>query len=139
MSGQTAGDVLAAVVVAVFLAIFVWVLARAIRDHSSPGRLPDLWGVAMLVFALSIPYLLPWYAAWFLPLVVLLREDRLTLIGLVVAGLLALTGIPAEAGVAPATWHAMVFAVHYVIAPAMLALWAGASVLAARRSTDPAS
>jgi hypothetical protein len=76
----------------------------------------------MLLLALAAPYLLPWYAAWFVPFLALMQDRVLALAGLAVAALLALTGIPAEAGTVPHVWQDMLLAVHYAAAPAMLAL-----------------
>jgi hypothetical protein len=44
-------------------------------------------------------------------------------IGLVAAGVLTLTGVPAEPGSAPGLWRNMVLAVHYGAAPLMLGLF----------------
>jgi alpha-1,6-mannosyltransferase len=100
-----------------FLALFWRVLRRA-------GAAPDAdrWGGTMLLLALAAPYLLPWYAAWFVPFLGLMRDRALAVAGLAAAALLALTGIPTEAGTAPEAWRAMLLAVHYAAAPLMLAL-----------------
>ena len=78
----------------------------------------------MLLFALAAPYLLPWYAAWFVPLAVFMQDAELMAIGVFAAGLLALTGVPAEAGTAPHVWQAMMLGVHYGAAPLMLGMLA---------------
>jgi hypothetical protein len=75
--------------------------------------------VALLLFALSLPYLLPWYAAWFAPLLGLLADDAIVLAGAVVTGVLALTLIPAD------PFHgysspAVMEGVHYGAASALL-------------------
>jgi hypothetical protein len=57
-----------------------------------------------------------------------MSDGRLAIIGFLVAGLLALTGVPAEPGSAPGLWRDMVLGVHYGIAPIMLGLflaWTG--------------
>jgi hypothetical protein len=104
---------------ALFLALFWRVLGR-------PGAVsdPDRWGGTVLLLALAAPYLLPWYAAWFVPFLGVMRDRALAVAGLAAAALLALTGIPAEAGTAPRVWQDMLLAVHYAVAPAMLALLA---------------
>ncbi|HEX2088798.1 MAG TPA: polyprenol phosphomannose-dependent alpha 1,6 mannosyltransferase MptB [Actinomycetota bacterium] len=103
-----------------FLAVFLtltWQLFRA-----TGGDPAAVWGGGLLLFALAASYLLPWYAAWFLPFVPFLMNVRLGTVALVVAGLLTLTGVPAEPGLDPSLWRNMILVVHYVVAPAMLAL-----------------
>lgn len=85
--------------------------------------LADALGVAVLVFALASPYLLPWYAAWFAPFLPLLSDRVLRRAGLACAGLLALTAVPAEPGPDPGLWDAALLAVHYVVAPLVLGLF----------------
>ena len=81
------------------------------------------WGVALLLFALGSPYLLPWYAAWFLVLLPVAGDERLLWIGLAASAVLALTGIPAEPVPDASAWQAMLLVVHYVAAPIMLVLY----------------
>src|SRR4029079_6796301 len=87
------------------------------------------WGVALLAFSLAAPYLLPWYAAWLLPLVAVAaaanprRAGPFVVVGVIQAGVLALTGIPAEPGAMPGMWRAMVLGVHYGAAPVLLTLF----------------
>ncbi len=103
-----------------FLAVFVtlaWRLFEA--TGGDPGA---AWGGGLLLFALAASYLLPWYAAWFLPFVPFLLDLGLGTVAIAVAGLLALTGVPAEPGFEPSLWRNMMLAVHYGVAPAMLAL-----------------
>jgi hypothetical protein len=120
----SAGAALRTVLYAGFLGLFGWAVVRLLRSDgpSSPAR----WGAALLVLALAAPYLLPWYAAWFLPLLPLVgdRDRALMSVGLVAGAILALTGIPAEPAVDPGLWHGMILLVHYVVAPAMLLLLA---------------
>ena len=59
---------------------------------------------------------------WFLPLVGLIGDRRLIRVSLVVAGVLSLTGIPAEPGPARGAYEAMLLAVHYGGAGVMLAM-----------------
>ncbi len=134
IGGPAAAHIVGKVVVVGFLAFFAAAFIRFLRHQDADrtallaDRLANTWGACILGLALAIPYLLPWYAAWFLPFVALMSEGRLAMIGFAAAGLLALTGIPAEPGSVPGLWRDMVLGVHYGIAPIMLALlvaWAG--------------
>jgi hypothetical protein len=136
----TAVDVLAGIVVALFLAAFVWVVVRWVigrRPVQNLRDLPDRWGTTMILFALSVPYLLPWYAAWLLPFVGLLASWPVAVLGLAAAALLALTGVPAEAGSTPGLWHGMVLVVHVAVAPLMLVALVGVSLAVRRRPVGP--
>jgi hypothetical protein len=113
------------VVAAAFLALFAVVAWRRLRSLS-PDALPDAWGTSLLLFALTAPYLTPWYSVWFLPFVALLGDGALVWIGLATTSVLALTGVPAEPGPAPAEWRAMLLGVHYAAAPIVLGLFAAA-------------
>jgi hypothetical protein len=104
---------------ALFLALFWRMFTRSYAFDQ-----PDAWGRSMLLFALAAPYFLPWYAAWFLPLIVFVEDAALVAIGLSAAGLLALTGVPAEPGTEPHVWQAMMLGVHYGAAPLMLGMLA---------------
>jgi len=100
--------------------LLVWRLLR------EPDARPvaDAWGSALLLFALAAPYLLPWYVAWFVVPLALMRDGGLIVAGVAAASVLALTGIPAEPAASPGLWRDMLLAVHYVAAPAMLVLFA---------------
>jgi hypothetical protein len=124
--GHGGGVALATLTYAVFLAAFAGLWWRVIRRVSIEST-PAAWGVTLLAFALAAPYLLPWYAAWFMPFVALMTDEGLALIALVIAAALALTGVPAEPGSAPGLWQAMLLGVHYGVAPVMLALFVGAA------------
>src|SRR5207248_8711194 len=54
---------------AAFLVLFVLLVGRLARRTGIAGSISpaETWGVALLLLALSMPYLLPWYAAWFAP------------------------------------------------------------------------
>jgi alpha-1,6-mannosyltransferase len=106
----------------VAFAVLYWKLLR----KATPESAPALWGASMLLFALAGPYLLPWYAAWFLPFLALFADDALAWIGVAVAGMLALTGVPAEPGTDPGLYRGMLLAVHYGAAPVMLVALAAA-------------
>jgi hypothetical protein len=132
LAGYDLGETLARATVMVFLALValgLWRLGRRAdpRLHE-PGRFSpaDAWGAALLLFALGAPYLPPWYAAWFVPFLALMADERLAAIGLAASLLLALTGVPAEPGNVPALYDGMRLAVHYLAAPAMLALFVAA-------------
>lgn len=125
-----AGPALATAVEAVFLAGFLVLVATVLRRGLRPTRSlvapdavsPAAWATTMLLLALTVPYLLPWYAMWFLPLLPLADDPRELAAGAALTGLLALTGIPTEPGVAPTAWRAMVSAVHYGAASIALGL-----------------
>jgi len=129
IGGAGVANAFGKLVVVGFLAVFAAVLIRFLgrpdpdRWGDAAGEWANAWALATVGLALSIPYLLPWYAAWFLPFLAVTTEGGVAVIGLAVAGLLALTGIPAEPGSAPDVWRGMVVGVHYVIAPIMLALF----------------
>jgi hypothetical protein len=127
-SGSSLASSMGTAVTVVFLAAFALAYWKLLRK-ATPELAPTLWGASLLLFALSGPYLLPWYAAWFLPFAALFSDDVLTLIALGVAGVLALTGVPAEPGTDPRLYQGMLLAVHYGAAPVML----GALGLAAGR------
>jgi hypothetical protein len=132
-----AGSVAAALVFAAFVAAFAVALWRLL-DSTDPRGAPGAWGVALLLFALSSPYLIPWYAAWFLPLLPLGKDRTLIAVGLICAAILALTGIPAEPDGWPDLWRGMLLAVHYVAAPIMLGLFLLAYPRALTASGGPA-
>jgi len=139
MGGSSLGTVFGRVIYAAFLASFVlliWRLTRT-RDSTEPAQ---AWGVSLLLFALAAPYVLPWYAMWFLPFLALLSDERLAAVGLAVSGLVALTGIPAEPGLHPGLWRAMMLGVHYAVAPLVLAsfVYAAKILLVSRTPASPA-
>jgi alpha-1,6-mannosyltransferase len=116
------GAGVARLVYVAFLAAFalaVWALERRATDPH-----PARWGRALVLFALFAPYLLPWYVAWFVPVLALIDDRRLVWIGVALGSLLALTGVPAEPDGAASLWRGMLLGVHYVAAPAALALLA---------------
>ena len=139
MGGSSLGTVFGRVIYAAFLASFVLLIWRLTRTRDS--RVPaHAWGVSLLLFALAAPYLLPWYAMWFLPFLALLSDERLAAVGLALSGLLALTGIPAEPGLHPGLWRAMMLGVHYAVAPLVLAsfVYAARILLVSRPPPSPA-
>jgi len=100
-----------------FLVLFLIVAARLGR-RCSPA---DAWGVSLLLLVLSMPYVLPWYAAWFAPFLGLLTEDTMLIAGALISCVLALTLIPADPfhGL---TTPAVMDGVHYGAASVLLAV-----------------
>lgn len=98
VAGSNAGAHAAGIVRAGFLALYVglmWHLARR-PAPSDPAAPAEAWGIALLLLGLSMPFLLPWYAAWFAPLLGILADEVLMVAGALVTGVLALTLIPAD-------------------------------------------
>ncbi len=121
LSGSSAGTDAARAIEAAFLLLYVFLvtrLARRLRTHNA-AALANAWGVTLLLLALSMPYLLPWYAAWFAPFLGLLADEVVLLAGALVTGLLALTLIPADPfhGL---TTPAVMNGVHYGVASVLL-------------------
>ena len=147
--GSEAGTSASAVVEGMFLALFLvllWRIGRASMDRgpARPLHSPaDAWGSALLLLALAMPYLLPWYVAWFAPFIGLMRDEVLRWVGVAAAGLLAITLIPSDPFRGYSTWGVMA-TVHYVVAPLMLVLLVvaalrvvGRSPLLLRRWSEP--
>jgi hypothetical protein len=108
-----------------FPLILLWVLVTLVRHLASdPARIsPPIvvaaMGWAALVSMLVAPILLPWYAAWVVPLAWLL--PRAARGGAVVLSLaLAITELVAEPARSPGLYEAMVFGLHWVATPLML-------------------
>jgi alpha-1,6-mannosyltransferase len=122
-AGASAGADAARAVEVAFLLVFVVLLSRlARRTGTSIAAAPaDTWGVALLLLALSLPYLLPWYVAWFAPFLGLLADESLLFAGALVTGVLALTLIPADPfhGL---TSPAVMNGVHYGAASVLLVI-----------------
>jgi alpha-1,6-mannosyltransferase len=112
-------------------ALIVWRLERLV-----PAREPARWGRALLLFALFAPYLLPWYVAWFVPILALIEDAWLVRVGVALGGLLALTGVPAEADGAAWLWRDMMLGVHHVAAAVTLILLGLALRHAFQSATD---
>jgi hypothetical protein len=135
LAGSRTGSVAATAVEAAFLLFFLillWRLGRSARDMDPPPVAG--WAAALLLLALSMPYLLPWYAVWFAPFLGLLGDEPLVSAGAFVTGVLALTLIPADP-LHGLTSPAVMDGVHYGVAPLLLAVFL---VLASRvlRSGD---
>jgi alpha-1,6-mannosyltransferase len=97
-AGARAGGDAARAVEVAFLLLFVVLVLQLVRRGSASGATApiEVWGVALLLLALSMPYLLPWYAAWFAPFIGLFVDGALLLAGALVTLVLALTLIPAD-------------------------------------------
>ena len=91
----------------------VWSHADALRrDRVDPrsihaGSRTCPVGTGAVLFALFAPYVLPWYVAWFVPLLALVDEVWLVRVGVALGCLLALTGVPAEPDGAAWLWRDM--------------------------------
>jgi alpha-1,6-mannosyltransferase len=133
VAGPAAATVSRTVVVAAFLAAFAVLFARLGRvagradalGRPSAIALVDAWGCTLLLLTLAWPFMLPWFGAWFVPYLGLMRDRLLARIGIAVTALLALTLIPADPFSGLSTWGVM-DGVHYVVAPLMLVLFATA-------------
>jgi alpha-1,6-mannosyltransferase len=123
VAGSNAGTDAARAVEAAFLLLFLVLLWRLRNSASARVAPAESWGVALLLLALSMPYLLPWYAAWFVPFLGLFVDGVLLLAGALVTGVLALTLIPADPfhGV---TTPAVMDGVHYGAASVLLVVLA---------------
>jgi hypothetical protein len=108
---------------AAFVLLYVALFLRLIRCARRPNAAPPIreWGIALLLLALTLPYLLPWYAAWFVPFLAFFEDQVLCFAGVLVSFVLALTLIPADPfhGL---TTPAVMDGVHYGAAPVLLAV-----------------
>jgi hypothetical protein len=125
VAGETAADVASLLVRIAFPLVFVWVLVMLVRHLArEPSRIePKLVVAAMgwagLISLLVSPVLLPWYAAWAVPLAWLLpRPARGGVVLLSLA--LAITELVAEPSRSPGLYEAMVFGLHWVATPVIL-------------------
>lgn len=107
---------------ALLLGVALLVLGVARRAPGrGPGEVVAAWGWGLLLLMLLGPVLLPWYAAWGLPLVALLPPvARRTLLGTSVA--LALSQFTAEPARFPGAYEANLLFGHYVVTPVVAAL-----------------
>lgn len=118
--GHAAYDLRVAVEAAFVLlfAVLFWQLVRRTWDAGERAPIAE-WGIAMFLLALSLPYLLPWYAAWFVPFLAFFEDPLLLLAGVFACIVLAFTLVPADPfhGV---TTPAVMDGVHYGAAPLLL-------------------
>jgi hypothetical protein len=125
--GFAAGDVVGVIVRLAFplvLLVVMWGicrhLARAGRDLE-PVTVVGGMGWATLISMMVAPILLPWYAAWVVPLAwALPRSARNGTVLTAVA--LTITELVAEPSRAPRVWEVMVFGLHWVATPIVLAV-----------------
>lgn len=121
VAGTHAGHDTRVVVEAAFLLLFAVLLWRLVRRvRAADARLPiEEWGIALLLLALSLPYLLPWYAAWFVPFLAFFEDAMLSFAGVFTCVVLAFTLVPADPfhGL---TTPAVMDGVHYAAAPLLL-------------------
>jgi alpha-1,6-mannosyltransferase len=120
LAGSTVGDAGDIVIVAGFLLIALTLLVRLRRRSRASA---DVWGAALILLALAQPFLLPWYACWFVPFLGLMRDKLLSWIGVAVSTVLAATLVPADP-FRGYTSPAVFGFVHYLVAPVLLVLFA---------------
>jgi hypothetical protein len=109
------------VVETAFLLLFAVLLRRLVlrmTEADAPAPIAE-WGIAVFLLALSLPYLLPWYAAWFVPFLAFFEDPLLTFAGVLACIVLACTLVPADPfhGL---TTPAVMDGVHYGAAPLLL-------------------
>ena len=99
-------------------AVLLWRLVRRVKEADAHGLIAE-WGIALFLLALSLPYLLPWYAAWFVPLLAFFEDPLLTSAGVFACIVLCSTLVPADPfhGL---TTPAVMDGVHYGAAPLLL-------------------
>ena len=125
VGGEVAGDVATLAVRVAFPLLFAWVVLVLVRHLLRDGRRiePPLVVAAMgwagLVSLLVSPVLLPWYAAWVMPLAwILPRPARGGAVLLSMA--LAATELVAEPSRSPGVYEAVAFGLHWVATPIVL-------------------
>lgn len=125
VAGDTAADIVSVVIRISFPLVFAWVLFVLVRHLArDPSRIEPKVVVAALgwagLFSLLVsPVLLPWYAAWMVPIAWLLpRPARGGAVLLSLA--LAITELVAEPSSSPGVYEAMVFGLHWVATPLIL-------------------
>jgi alpha-1,6-mannosyltransferase len=116
-----------------FFGALFWRLARRTWETDAPAPIAE-WGMAMFLLALSLPFLLPWYAAWFVPFLAFFEEPLLLFAGVFACLVLTCTLVPADPfhGL---TTPAVMDGVHYGAAPLLFLVLL---VVAARLIRGPA-
>lgn len=138
LGGAAAAAAFRSLTYGLFLVAFLVIIRRVLLSVSG-GRVGEEWGTGLLALALTAPYLTPWYAAWFAPLLGFVRDPVLVWSGVAVCGVLAMTGVPAEPDGSPGLWEAMLLGVHYAAAPLMLALLGVVAIRILGRRRQPSS
>jgi hypothetical protein len=125
--GFAAGDFVAVIVRLVFpvlLLLVMWGICRHLfraGRELEPVTVVGGMGWATLISMMVAPILLPWYAAWVVPLAwALPRSARNGTVLTAVA--LTITELVAEPSRAPRVWEVMVFGLHWVATPIVLAV-----------------
>jgi hypothetical protein len=125
LGGSAAYDLASLAVRVTFPALFVWIVVRLLRYLGRepaalrPEDVVAAMGWASVISFLVSPVLLPWYAAWVLPLAWLLPNPARG--GVVLVSLaLTITELVAEPSRSPGVWEAMVFGLHWVATPIVL-------------------
>jgi alpha-1,6-mannosyltransferase len=125
--GFTAGDiagVLVRMAFPVLLVLVMWAILRHLArggSSSEPVVVVGGMGWASLISLMVAPILLPWYAAWVVPFAwALPRSARNGTVLTAVA--LTITELVAEPSRAPRVWEVMVFSLHWVATPIVLAV-----------------
>lgn len=120
--GSTDGRLTNRIVVAAFLLAFVALFIRlGRRAHGTLTA--DAWGSTLLLLALAMPFLLPWYVCWFAPFLGLMSDELLARIGVAVSLVLATTLVPADPFHGLSSPRVLGY-VHDVAAPLLLVLFA---------------
>ena len=125
VGGEVAGDLASAVVRVAFpvlLVAVVWALVRHVSRRAGSGA-PEVsvaaMGWATLFGVMLAPLLLPWYAAWIVPLAWLLpRPARNGAVFISVA--LVITELMSEPTRSPRVWEVMVIWLHWIATPIVL-------------------
>ena len=125
--GFTAGDIAGAIVRLAFPVLLVLVMWGILRHLARGGPNPEPvalvggMGWASVISLMVAPILLPWYAAWVVPFAwALPRSARNGTVLTAVA--LTITELVAEPSRAPRVWEVMVFSLHWVATPIVLAV-----------------
>jgi alpha-1,6-mannosyltransferase len=124
IGGDVAGDITSAIVRIVFpvllVTVVVWLTRHAARRRSGePEVAVAAMGWATLFGLMLAPLLLPWYAAWVVPLAWLLpRPARTGAVFISVA--LVITELMSEPTRSPRVWEVMVIWLHWVATPIVL-------------------
>ena len=124
VGGEVAGDVVSVLVRVAFPLAFAAAVIGLVRHLARSPRndarvVVAAMGWAGLISLLVSPVLLPWYAAWVMPMAwILPRTARGSAVLLAMA--MAVTELVAEPSRSPGVYEAMVFGLHWVVTPALL-------------------